>query len=275
MFVRSLQLVAAFLIVVSSQFATPQTAPYFPTLTFDVTSVRECPPGPHNNSFKSELHNGRLTATGLWAAQLIGWAYGVDYRAQVQGGPDWVQVARANEVRFDVQATSSSETDEKLAKLSDDQAKLEKEHMIQVLLEARFGLKAHLETREAPAFALTIAKHGPKLEKGEPNGPNAGIDSDRDTRGIALVAHGATTAELATMLQFYMRKRVIDQTGITGTFNFRLQFHGSLSDMETDDGSMWPPMETAIQEQLGLQMKDATAPMQVVVIDHIEMPSPN
>ena len=272
---RSLQIAAAFLIVVSSPFARPQTAPYVPTLTFDVTSVRECPPGPHNNGFKSELHNGRLTGTGVWASQLIGWAYGVDYRVQVLGGPDWVQVARSNEVRFDVQASSSSETDDKLAKLSDDQTKLEKQHMIQVLLEGRFGLKAHLETREAPAFALTVARHGTKLEKGEPIGPNTGIDSDRDARGIALVAQGATTAELANMLQFYLRKRVIDQTGITGTFKFRLQFHGSLSDMETDDGSMWPPMETAIQEQLGLQLKDAKAPIQVVVIDHIEMPSPN
>jgi uncharacterized protein (TIGR03435 family) len=211
----------------------------------------------------------------VWAAQLIGWAYGVDYRVQVQGGPDWVQVARSNEVRFDVQASSGSATEDKLAKLSDDQAKLEKEHMLRALLEDRFGLKAHVETKQAPAFALTIAKHGPKLGKADPNGPSAGIDSDRDTRGIALVAHGATTAELANMLQFYLRKRVIDQTAITGTFNFGLQFHGSLSDMETDDGSMWPPLETAIQEQLGLQLKDAKAPIQVVVIDHIEMPSPN
>src|ERR1700722_19036916 len=130
---RSLQIAAAFLIVVSSSFARPQTAPYAPTLTFDVTSVRECPPGAHNNGFTSELHKGRLTGTGVWAAQLIGWAYGVDYRVQVLGGPDWVQVARSNEVRFDVQANSGGSTDDKLAKLNDDQAKLEKELMLRAL----------------------------------------------------------------------------------------------------------------------------------------------
>ena len=62
---------------------------------------------------------------------------------------------------------------------------------------------------------------------------------------------------------------------VTGTYNFTLQFHGTLSDMETNDGSMWPPVETAIQEQLGLQLRDTKAPAQVLVIDHIEMPSPN
>jgi uncharacterized protein (TIGR03435 family) len=178
-------------------------------------------------------------------------------------------------VRFDVQASSGSATEDKLAKLRDDQAKLEKEHMLRALLEDRFGLRAHVETRQAPAFALTISRHGPKLVKGEPIPPNAGIDSNSDPRGIALAAHGATMADLTDMLQFYLRKRVIDETGITGTFNFTLQFHGSLSDMETDDGSMWPPVETAIQEQLGLQLRNTKAPIPAVVIDHIEMPSPN
>jgi uncharacterized protein (TIGR03435 family) len=224
-----------------------------------------------------------------WVVQLIGWAYGVDFRVQVVGGPDWVQMARSNEVRFDVQATSDSATDDKLAKLSDDQARLEKQHMIQALLADRFGLKVHMETRPEPAFALTVAKHGPKLQKGEPPPPRpehldgpwpAAIGSHRDPRGMEIVAHGASIGgasmvDLAGWLQFYLGKRVIDKTGITGTYNFTLHFHGTLSDMETNDGSMWLPVETAMQEQLGLQLRDTEVPAQVLVIDHIEMPSPN
>jgi uncharacterized protein (TIGR03435 family) len=264
-------------------------APYVPTLTFDVTSVRECPPGPQNNGVNNPPHSGRLTGKCGWVVQLIGWAYGLDYRVKVVGGPDWVQLAQSNEVRFDVQATSDSATDDKLAKLSDDQAKLEKQHMLQVLLADRFGLRVHMETRPEPAFALTVAKHGPKLQQGEPPPPRpehstgpwpASIESHRDPRGMEVVGHGASVGgesvgDLAGWLQFYLGKKVIDQAGITGTYNFTLQFHGTLSDMGTNDGSMWLPVESAVKEQLGLQLRDTKAPAQVLVIDHIEMPSAN
>jgi uncharacterized protein (TIGR03435 family) len=267
-----------------------QDAPYHPTLTYDVASIRECPPRPQSNGWVNPLHNGRLSGICDWAEQLIGWAYGVDYRTQVVGGPDWVKMARSNEVRFNLQARSDSATDDKLAKLSDDQAKLEKEHMLRALLADRFGLRVHMETRPEPAFALTVAKHGPKLEKGAPPPPRpegkagpwpAPIESERDPRGMSLVAHGAliggdrSVVNLAGWLQFYLGKRVIDHTGITGTYNFTLQFHGMLSDMQPEDDSMWPPVETAIKEQLGLELKYTNAPLEVVVIDHIQMPSPN
>jgi uncharacterized protein (TIGR03435 family) len=285
-----LPIAPAFLVVLSAALAAPaQSAPYVPTLTFEVTSVRECPPGPQINGFDNPPHIGRLTGRCVWVEQLIGWAFGVDYRVQVLNGPDWVRTRQSNEIRFDVQATSDSATDDKLAKLSDDQAKLEKQHMLQTLLADRFGLKTHMETRQEPAFALTVAKHGPKLQKGEPPAPRpehfdgpwpAPVEFHRDPRGMEIVAHGASiggasTWGLAEWLQFYLGKRVIDQTGIAGTYNFTLQFHGTLSDMETNDESTWPPVETAMQEQLGLQLKSTEAPLQVLVIDHIEMPSPN
>jgi uncharacterized protein (TIGR03435 family) len=290
MAMRCLAIVPAFLVVLSaSSVIQTKSAPYVPRLTFEVTSVRECPPGPQNNGVNDPLHSGRLTGKCDWAMQLIGWAYGVDYRVKILGGPDWVKVAQSNEVRFDVQAISDSATDEKLATMSDDQAKLEKQHMLQVLLADRFALLAHMETRQVPAFALVVAKHGPKLQKGNPppprpdhsNGPRpTPIESRRDPRGMEVVGHGAsiggeTVGELEGWLQFYLGKKVIDQTGIAGTYNFTLQFHGTLSDMQANDGSTWLPVETAIQDQLGLQLKDTKVPAEVLVIDHIKMPSPN
>jgi len=268
----------------TSMDSPAQTTPYAPTLTFDVASFRECPPGPQNNGFNNPLHSGRLTGTCDWVVQLIGWAYGVDSHTQVIGGPDWVQFVRSNEVRFDVQATADSATDDKPAKLSDQQAKLEKQHKLQALLADRFGLRAHLETRQEPAFALTVSKYAAKLQKGEPMGPKPEhgsgmwqppITSHRDPRGIAIVAHGASMGELVKWLQFYLGKRFIDQSGITGTYNFTLQFHGTLSDKGMDEGSMRPPIETAISGQLGLKLRDSKAPTQVLVIDHVERPSPN
>lgn len=193
-------------------------------------------------------------------------------------------MARSNEVRFDVQAIADSATDDKLAKLSDAEAKLEKQHMLQELLKDRFGLQAHMETRQEAALALTIAKHGPKLQKGEPMGLKsehadgtwyAPIGSHRDPHGIAIVAHGGSMKDLVGMLQFQLGKKVIDQTSIFGTYNFTLQFHGTLSDMEAYKESTWPPVETAIRDQLGLQLRETKTPLQVLVIDHIDRPSQN
>src|ERR1035437_1806312 len=88
----------------SSASRSAQSARYVPTLAYDVTSVRECPPGPHNNGpLNSPTHSGRFSAKCVWVAQLIAWAYGnegegVDSRTQVVGGPEWVQIARSNEV---------------------------------------------------------------------------------------------------------------------------------------------------------------------------------
>src|ERR1700728_3938017 len=143
--------------------ASSRETSYIPTLTFDVYSIRECKPGPQSNGFNNPLHSGNLTGKCDWASQLIGWAYGLDYRLTVVGGPDWVLATQSNEVRFDLEGKSDIATNDKLAKLTDDEAMLEKQHMLQALLADRFKLKVHMETREQPAFALTITKHGYKL----------------------------------------------------------------------------------------------------------------
>jgi uncharacterized protein (TIGR03435 family) len=264
------------------QDSPPESAPYVPTLAYDVVSVRQCPPGPQAIGFENPVHSARLRARCVWAEQLVGLANGV-MADRVQGGPDWVRTVPSNEVRFDVLATSDAATDDKLAKLSNHQASLEKEHMLQQLLADRFRLKAHIETRDKSALTLLVARGGPRMQTGEPPPPSPPGEQDPgpkplenkvDPRGVEIVGHGATMDRLAKVLELWLRKGVIDQTGLTGTFNFDLKFHGILSDMTPDDGSMWPPVETAIRA-LGLELKSTNAPQRVVVIDSIEMPSPN
>jgi uncharacterized protein (TIGR03435 family) len=275
---------SAFAQTSASPSALNETGTYLPTLTFDVASVRQCAPGPQSNGFRNPPHNSHVTGTCLWASQLIGWAYGVDYRTQLIGGPEWLRTSLSNEVRFDVEAASDGVTDDKLARLSDEQARLEKQHMLRMLLRDRFHLRVHSETREEPAFALRVAKSGHKLKQGLPPPPRpdgktgpwpAPLESDRDPRGIIIAGHGASISNLVEVLPFHAHRIVVDQTGITGTYNFSLQFHGTVSDMLPETDSMWPPLETAIREQLGLELRDTKAPLQVIVIDHIEMPSAN
>lgn len=82
-------------------------------------------------------------------------------------------------------------------------------------------------------------------------------------------------SELAERLQFYLNEPFVDRTGLTGNYNFTLRFYKTYSNMAPDMGSMWPPIEIAIKDQLGLQLKATKAPEQVVVIDRIQRPSPN
>jgi uncharacterized protein (TIGR03435 family) len=264
------------------QSPSPQSTPYVPSLTYDVVSVRECPPNAPPFKFENPAHSARLRGQCMWAELLVGMAYNVMFN-RVLGGPDWVRTADSNEVRFDVQATSDTATDDKLAKLSNHEASLEKQHMFQQLLADRFKLKAHLETGDKPALTLLVAKSGPRMQTGEPPPPTPPgeqgpgpkqIENKVDPLGVEIVGHGATMGGLAKVLELWLHKSVIDQTGLSGTFNFDLKFHGMLSDMTPDDGSMWPPAENAIQV-LGLELKITNAPQKVVVIDHIEMPSPN
>lgn len=266
----------------NSQGPSPQSAPYVPTLVYDVISVRQCPPGPQAIGFENPAHSARLRAKCVWAEQLVGLANGV-MAARVLGGPDWVRTVPSNEVRFDVQATSDAATDEKLAKLSDHEAALEKGHMLQQLLADRFRLKAHTETRGKPSLTLLVAKNGPKMQTADPpppsppgeqsSGPKP-IENKSEPLGVEIVGHGTTMDRLAKVLELWLRQSVIDQTKLADTFNFDLKFHGTLSDMAPDDGSMWPPVETAIKA-LGLELKITNVPMNVVVIDSIEMPTPN
>jgi uncharacterized protein (TIGR03435 family) len=71
-----------------------------------------------------------------------------------------------------------------------------------------------------------------------------------------------------------MGTSVVDKTGLTGTYDFLLQYHGRGPDA-SDDPTVWPPLLTAVPDQLGLKMQPAKGEKQFLVIDHIERPSAN
>jgi uncharacterized protein (TIGR03435 family) len=135
-------------------------AVYAPSMTFDVASIRESNPdlsAGFTVSFDSPAHSSLLRLTNIDVENLLGFAYEVN-RYQIVGLPDWT---RGYGPFFNIEAKSDASVDERLAKLSDEQAKLEKQHMMQVLLADRFHLKVHWETREGPIYELFVAKSGP------------------------------------------------------------------------------------------------------------------
>jgi uncharacterized protein (TIGR03435 family) len=143
------------------------------------------------------------------------------------------------------------------------------------VLAERFGLVTHAEQRELPVYALTTAKSGPKLEKsaGDPNGlPN---ENDNDHNGQESVQmSNASMGELSLLLKFFMDRPVVDQTGLTGRYDFQMKWTAD-EDHAPTDGTAAPSLFTAIQEDLGLKLEAVKAMTQVMVIDKVERPGAN
>jgi uncharacterized protein (TIGR03435 family) len=261
--------------------ATANTG-YIPTLTFDVASIRESPPADSITvSFQNPAHSSVLRLTNNRVMDLIVMAYGLPYY-NIAGGPDWVRGTL-----YMIEARSDSSVDEKLARLSDADARREKQHMLQVLLADRFQLKTHWITKEGTNYNLVLAKKGPKLNTDlKPpsaeelarfgNRPVPPIYQQGDGRlGYQFIAHGCSMKILADTLMGQMDAPVTDQTGLAGTYDFTLQYNGTLPGTGSNDPAAWSPLITALPEQLGLRLEPVKGPVEVLSIDHIERPSAN
>lgn len=147
--------------------------------------------------------------------------------------------------------------------------------MLRKLLAERFGLVAHTEQRELPVYALTVAKSGPKMarSKGNPDGPPSDADPRRDGQQTVKMDN-ATMQDFALDVMFYIDRPVVDQTGLSGRFDFTLKWTVDDSKAPTD-GTAAPGLFTAIQEQMGLKLDPVKAPAQVLVLDKVERPSAN
>jgi uncharacterized protein (TIGR03435 family) len=124
---------------------------YTPTLTFDVATIRLAPPPDANFhvSVSSPPHSSRFEATNLPIKALLQIAYGFD--APVVGAPDWI-----SNTFYNIQARSDEATDARLARLTNNEVRLEKRNAIRVLLAERLGLKTHLETRNTSIYNLVV-----------------------------------------------------------------------------------------------------------------------
>lgn len=251
---------------------------YKPTLTFDVATIRLAPPPDANFhvSVSSPPHSSRFEATNLPIKALLQIAYGFD--APVVGAPDWV----ANTF-YVIQARSDDAADARLAKLTDNEVRLEKRNAIRVLLAERLGLKTHLETRNSAIYNLVLAKGGSKMQvvpapPPPPNGeappppPPANVQAHGSRHGLEFVGSDAPMRAISGALSSMVEAPVIDKTGLMGTYNYTLQFGREWS---ATDPEGWPSIFTAVQEQLGLKLEAAHESVPNLVIDHITKPTEN
>lgn len=211
----------------------------------------------------------RWNASNMTAKDLVCEAYGLSY-FQVTGGPDW-----AGSERFDISAKVDDAMATQLGKLTRREQNQQMSLMLRSLLIDRFKLRVTQETKDAPTYALVIAKGGPKLKEatggtgvgrfGVNNGQVTATSTDISMSNFA----GALSAQLA--------KPVVDQTGLTGkydiTWHYTMQT-GLSADASAAD-TAGPTIFDALQDQLGLKLESIKAPMETITIEHIEEPTPN
>lgn len=191
---------------------------------FEVASIKPSPPsGGHIGWFV--YPGGRVSISHLTLRMLIECAFDVQ-PFQVSGGPAWTGDLQ---YRYEIAALPPSTSKSSKANPSTPKAPLnpEQREMLQSLLIGRFQLQFHRETRQGPVYLLTLGKGTPKLtevdhkERGEFEW--VGSVAGAAINGDGLAGKNISMPVLAQRLSWYLQKPVIDQTGLTGFFDFRFE----------------------------------------------------
>jgi uncharacterized protein (TIGR03435 family) len=240
---------------------------------FEVTSVRPRSPGDHFNDFGCSP-SGRFVSGGPLREVLL-WAYTIK-PYQLVGLPDWdPRIMYDEKGLYAIEAKASSPVTEDVCKL-----------MVQMLLADRYKMVTHREQRETAVFALMAGKNGLKAEKASASGTTPGIHViiNGNPLGVAAGAskddrpRGWSMEFLADFLGIAQLGRpVVDRTGVEGLYKINLNFSVSYPanpNYEPPPGA-GPDIRTALQEQMGLRLESTKAPIEMVVIDHIEKPDAN
>lgn len=251
---------------------------YHPTMTFDVASIRESKVGAEIvHSGSSPPHASTFRMENINLSNLVTLAYGVQYN-QLSGVPSW-----DFETLYTIQAKSDADADAKLAQLSDHDAWLEKQHMLQVLLADRFHLQVHWESRQSPTYDLVVSKPGLLKETTDASSQEGNngktypplYQRGSSMTGFELVGHGATMPMLCVSLSSQFGRPVANQTGLSGKYDFVLPYLSSFdSDRRPDDTNPTPTLDRSLQQTLGLRVKASRGDIPVVVIDHVDQHPP-
>jgi uncharacterized protein (TIGR03435 family) len=243
-----------------------------PRPSFEVASIKPNTSGNNRAAIRGQP-GGRFVATNATLQMLITTAYQVE-GFRMLGGPNWV-----NSDRFDIEARAEG----------GNTMPGQPFPLLQSLLEDRFGLKTHWETREFPLYELVVAKNGLKLQ--------AVADPDPLPPGGFRVARGVMAGSAVSFINFvralslYLGRTIVNKTALIGFFDIKLEWTPEVGEGGPfgPGGSFGPGPETgpppssvpgpsiftAIQEQLGLRLESSKSPVDVLVIDSVERPSEN
>ena len=252
-----------------------------PLPTFEVASIK-----PNHDSRPGRMIG--MMPTGFTAKHaslkdLISFAYGTRGDDQLIGAPSW-----ATSEFFDIETKVSEADVEAGKKLSMEQKRNQLCLMVQSLLADRFALKANIETRELPVYALVVAKGGIKMKQVRPDPPPPpgtqpppGAVLPRLLKtGNQYTATAFPVEEFSHFLSHFDELGnhvVVNETGLTGNYDFVLSGvgMGSIEGNHEAADESGTSIFTALQEQLGLKLEPRKAPVEVLIVDHAEQPSAN
>jgi uncharacterized protein (TIGR03435 family) len=274
------------------QVQAPSDGAQQPPLAFETASVKPNKSGAEERFFRLDPRGGSLTVTNMQLREMIRFAYRIQ-SFQLEGGPDWI-----DSDRFDILAKPEREVP------ATGTGPEPLQIMLRTLLADRFKLVMHRETKELPIFELVLAREdgklGPQLRpaavdcearaaaarSGTPPpalpGPPGPGSCGTTMNPLRIRGGGVTLATLASLLEGPAQRLVIDRTGLTGRWDFEVN--------HTPDQSQVPPgvsvpkelldpngpsLFTALEEQLGLKLRPARGPVEVLVIDSVQQPTPN
>jgi uncharacterized protein (TIGR03435 family) len=278
---------SAVAIVFNSESPAQSPAGSASRATFEIASVK--PNVSNSGSSSSNEPPGGYVASNMPLRRLIAIAYRMRLPTDRDRivGPSWI-----DEARFDINARTP-------AGARTDQVP----DMLRALLADRFQLAAHNETRDASVFALVRSRAdgqlGPQLthsslDCSKPGAfrsggagagagtvvktPQCGIISNVDGNGAVMRGGGRSMADLAGNLTGRVNREVIDRTGLSGIYDFVLRW--TPENFQNPAGNAGPSRDgtlifTALQEQLGLKLEAQRGPVEFLIIDKVERPTPD
>jgi uncharacterized protein (TIGR03435 family) len=253
--------------------------------TFEVASIRVNTSG--GPQVGAGLRGRTYTATNIPLRRVIAAAYAVHLEPErLVGGPAWLggNGPPFTGDRFDIVAT-----------LPEKATPRDVPEMLRTLLANRFKLVAHTESREIPVYALVTVhgdgRLGSQLRRsatdcealestGAPVPPSKpgerGVcDSEIGGPGGGILGRGQRLTRLARMMSQFVDRPVVDRTGLSGPFDFDLRFSEQATRLQGSPPDDSVSLFTALQEQLGLELQSTRGPIEVVVIDSMEQPTPD
>jgi len=231
-----MRLAATFLL---ASLALAQTPPAFETASVKLNKTSD-------PASWWKVRPGGLVVYNMSIKNIVKAAYAIQ---DVQfSGADWL-----DEGRYDIDAKASSRASGK-----------ELVEMLQTLLADRFKVTLHRETRQVPGYALTVAKSGLKIQ------PSTNENTTEHESANKFTATHIDMPRLARLVERVVKQPVVDDTHVSGGYDFVLEYARAASDDNT-----LPSIFTALTEQLGLKLESRKLPVEVIVVDRAERPAEN
>ncbi|GGA77835.1 hypothetical protein GCM10011507_31350 [Edaphobacter acidisoli] len=225
--------------------------------SFEVATIK--PANPNETSGNFQIGGHRIFIENETVDSLISAAYAV-HPKQIVDEPAWLGTAK-----FDIEGQADLAGVPNLQQIQE---------MLQGLLRDRFGLKFHRDKRDLSIYAIKVAKGGPKMTRSPETSYGLPSQTGHGHGGqIERKFTNNSMSDFALGMQTYLDRPVVDETGLAGRYDFTLKW--SPDNLPVSEPDAAPGIFTAVQEQLGLKLEATKGPADVLVIDHVERPSPN